>query len=64
MGFRMTWLKCKNSYKCKNLINAYLKKRNESATAIFEKYIENKFNISGVGLFLMKADTDRRLRIK
>ena len=47
----MTLLKCENGYKCKKLlINAYLKKRNESALAIFEKYID-KFNISGVGLF-------------
>ena len=35
------WLKRENGYKCKNLlINAYLKKINESASAIFEKYID------------------------
>ena len=35
------WLKCENGYKGKNLLfNAYLKKRNESASAIFEKYID------------------------
>ena len=26
--------------------------------------LKNKFNVSGVGLFLMKANTDRRQRIK
>ena len=61
----MMWLKCENGYKCKNLlINAYLKKRNESASAILKNVLTNKFNISGVGLFLMKADTNRRQRIK
>ena len=61
----MTWLKCENCYKCKTLlINAYLNKRNNSASAIIKNTLTNKFNISGVGLFLMKADTDRRQRIK
>ena len=61
----MTWLKCENCYKCKTLlINAYLKKRINSASAIIKNTLTNKFNISGVGLFLMKADTDRRQRIK
>ena len=61
----MTWLKCENGYKCKNLlINAYLKKRNESASAILKNTLTNKFNISGVGLFLMKADINRSQRIK
>ena len=47
-----------------SLINAYLKKRNESASAILKNILTNKFNISSVGLFLTKADTNRRQRIK
>ena len=66
MGFRTTWLKCENGYKCKNLlINAYLKKKKKNLPRQFLKNtLTNKFNISGVVLFLMKADTDGRQRIK
>ena len=61
----MTWLKCENVYKCKNLlINAYLKKEMNLPWQFLKNTMTNKFNISGVGLFLMKADTDRRQRIK
>ena len=60
----MTWLKCENGYKCKDLlINAYLKKKKKKKNLprqFLKNTLTNKFNISGVGLFLMKADTDGR----
>ena len=66
MGFRMTWRKCENGHKCKNLlINAHLKKKKMNMPRqFFKNTLTNKFNISGVVLFLMKADTGGRQRIK